>query len=144
MHYSLIFGAVGEDKDSCKRNLDFVERSIDELGEGQLDVCESDIFWLNFGAPSAVVFHDYSEASKYAQLAGKTISVKQWERNFARFADELVVPQSCAENWYHFFTNISYEAALVYNKQVKKLMEKVPGAVTGRDFAHRNPPSASR
>src|SRR3990167_3565008 len=141
---ALIFGAVGEDKDSCKRNLDFVERSIDELGEGQLDVCESDIFWLNFGAPSAVVFHDYSEASKYAQLAGKTISVKQWERNFARFADELVVPQSCAENWYHFFTNISYEAALVYNKQVKKLMEKVPGAVTGRDFAHRNPPSASR
>ena len=140
---ALIFGSVGEDEDSCKRNLDFVAMSIDQLGStGQLDVCESDIFWLNPGSPAAVVFHDYSEASKRAQLAGKTISVDEWERNFKRYADELVVPHSCEENWFHFFTNISLETALEYNEQVKRLMEKVPGAVTGRDFAFRDPPDA--
>ncbi|MFA7310113.1 MAG: hypothetical protein WC050_04375 [Candidatus Paceibacterota bacterium] len=139
LHYSLIFGSVGEDADSCKRNLDFVAWVIATLKRGQLDVCESDIFWLNFGAPSAVVLHDYPEASKRAQLAGKTISVRQWKRNFARFANELIVPQSCEENWYHFFTNISFEDALEYNAQVRKMMETVPDAVTGRNFAFRPP-----
>ncbi len=144
LHYSLIFGSVGETRDSCERNLDFVDWVIKTLKKGQLDVCESDIFWLNFGAPSSAMFRSYKEACRRAALAGKTISKEEWERNFARFANDLVVPHSCEENWYHFFTNISYETALEYNAQVKKLMEKVPDAVTGREFAFRPLPDAQR
>lgn len=142
LHYSLIFGSAGETRDSCERNLEFVDWVIKTLGKGQLDVCESDIFWLNFGAPSSGVFRSYKEACRRAALAGKTISWEQWNRSFAQFADELVVPHSCEENWYRFFTNISYETALEYNARVKKMMEKVPGAVTGREFNFRPAPDA--
>lgn len=138
LHYSLIFGSVGETKDSCERNLEFLQWTIDTLGS-QLDVVEGDIFWVNFGAPCSVIFHSYEEASRRAALAGKTISKEQWHTHFAQYADELVVPPSCEPSWYHFFTNITYETALEYNSQVKTMMERVPGRVTGRDFAFKPP-----
>lgn len=141
LHGSLIFGSVGETKDSCERNLEFANWIIDTLKPGQFDVLESDNFWLNFGAPSSVVFRSYKEASKRAALAGKAISLEEWERSFGRFADDLVVPQSCEENWYHFFTNINYETACEYNAQVKKMMERVPGAVSGREYNFKPKPT---
>lgn len=138
LHYSLIFGSPGETRDSCERNLEFVQWTIDTLGD-QLDVCESDIFWVNFGAPCSIIFDSYEEAVKLAAFAGKTISLEQWHRHFAQYADELVVPASCEKAWYDFFTNIEYGLALEYNARVRTMMEKVPSSITGRDFAFKPP-----
>src|SRR3989344_2500348 len=136
LHYSLIFGSNGETKDSCERNLEFVQWTIDMLGS-QLDVCESDIFWVNFGSPCSVIFHSYEEASRRAVFAGKTISMREWERNFGRHANALVVPHESEVAWYRFFTNITYELALEYNARTKKMMEKVPDAIVGREWAFK-------
>jgi len=138
LHYSLIFGAVGETRDSCEANLELLQWSIDTLGS-QLDVVEGDVFWVNFGAPCSAIFCSYEEASRRAALAGKTISKEQWHTHFAQYADALAVPQSCEESWYHFFTNITYETARAYNAQVQTMMERVPGRITGREFAFKPP-----
>lgn len=138
LHYSLIFGSTGETRDSCERNLAFVQETIDILGS-QLDVCESDIYWVNFGAPCSGIFDHYEEAKKRAELAGQTISRDQWYWHFGRHRDKLVVPKKSEQAWYHFFTNITYETALEYNAKVKKLMEKVPGRIAGRDYNFRPP-----
>lgn len=138
LHYSLIFGSNGETMDSCERNLEFVQWTIDTLGS-QLDVCESDIFWVSFGAPCGVIFRSYDEAIRRAAFAGNAISKEEWRCNFARYANELVVPSSCEKAWYRFFTNITYETALEYNVRVKKMIQKVPGAITGREWAFKYP-----
>ncbi len=138
LHFSLIFGSPGETRDSCERNLEFVQWAIDTLGP-QLDVVESDIFWVNFGAPCSLVFTSYEEARSLAALAGKTISKEDWHHRFARHAEGLVVPADSERAWYQFFTNITYETALEYNSRVKTMMEKVPGRITGRDFAFKPP-----
>ncbi len=138
LHMSLIFGSPGETVDSCERNLAFLQWAIDTLGF-RLDVAESDVWWVNFGAPCASIFEKYEDAQTLAALAGKTISREQWNTHFAQYADALVVPHMCEEAWYHFFTNITYEKALEYNSRVKAMMEKVPGRITGRTFAFKPP-----
>jgi hypothetical protein len=133
LHYSLIFGSPGETEDSCKRNLEFAQWSIDMLGS-QLDVVEGDIFWVNFGAPCSAVFTEYGEAVRLAALAGKSITREEWRLHFAQYANELSVPRVCERAWYQFFTNISIETAYEFNAQLRKMMEGVPGHVTGREF----------
>lgn len=133
LHYSLIFGSPGETEDSCKRNLEFTSWAIDMLGN-QLDLVESDIFWVNFGAPCSTIFTDYDEAVRLAALAGKFVTREEWHLNFAQYANELSVPTVCERAWYQFFTNISIETAYEYNAQLRKMMEGVPGHVTGREF----------
>lgn len=139
LHFSLIFGSPGETVDSCKRNLDFLQWTIDMLGE-QLDVCEADIWWLNFGAPCAAIFHDYEEAQQLAALAGKSITQKEWRHHFARHANALVVPWSCEEDWYRFFTRIDIDTAREYNAQVSQMMRAVSGRIAGRTHGFRLPP----
>lgn len=138
LHFSLIFGSPGETEESCKRNLDFVDETIAMLGN-QLDVVESDIWWVNFGAPCSEIFRSYDAAKRLADVAGKTISVKEWEHDFAQHAEALSVPWSCEESWYRYFTNISIEQAQGYMAQVEKKMEKVPGHVTGRKYSFKPP-----
>lgn len=140
LHYSLIFGSPGETHDSCKRNLEFLQWTIDTLGQ-QLDVVEGDTWWVNFGAPCSEIFYSYEAAERLAAIAGKSISREEWHHHFARHANELAVPFSCEESWYRFFTNITLAEAQEYNKQVRRMMTIVPGAVTGRDFAFKPPPA---
>lgn len=140
LHYSLIFGSPGETHDSCKRNLEFLQWTIDTLGH-QLDVVEGDIWWVNFGAPCSDIFYSYEAAERLAAIAGKSISREEWYHHFARHADALAVPFSCEDSWYRFFTDITLHEAQEYNKQVKRMMASVPGAITGRDFAFKPPPA---
>lgn len=138
LHYSVIFGSTGETHDSCQRTLDFVQWSIDMLGE-QLDVVEGDQLWVNFGAPCSEIFHDYEAAMRRAELAGKSISLSEWNRCFSQYADELIVPQISQEAWYHYFTGITLEEAWKYNAIVRDMVAKVPGSIKGREFAFRDP-----
>lgn len=139
LHYSLIFGSPGETHDSCKRNLEFLQWSIDTLGS-QLDVVEGDIFWVNFGAPCSVIFTNYEAAKRRAALAGNELSRDEWHISFARYADNLSVPWSCEEAWYRYFTSITVEDAQDYNAAVRRMMATVPDSVTGREFAYKPPP----
>ena len=141
LHFSLIFGSPGETRASCERSLDFLKFAIAELGPTeQLDVVEADIWWLNFGAPCATIFENYEEALRLAESVGKTISPTDWYEYFGRYADELSVPWEAEKAWYRFFTYITVEQAQKYNEQVRVMMEKVPGAITGREYNFKPPP----
>lgn len=133
LHFSLIFGSPGESHESCQRSLEFMHWAIDVLGR-QLDTVESDIFWVNHGAPSSQVLENYSYAQELAALAGKEISEEDWFAHFATHRDALVVPWEAEEAWYRFFTNISVEEAQAYNAKVAEAMAKVEGSVHGRAF----------
>ncbi len=131
LHYSLIFGSSGETRDSCERNMEFLQWTIDQLGS-QLDVVESDIFWVNFGAPCSAVFYRYEEAVQRAALAGKSITRQQWREHFWRHRNAIIVPEAAQEAWYQFFTRIDLETAEMYNDQVSALSETLPSAIPGR------------
>ncbi len=133
LHYSLIFGSPGETIDSCERSIDFLEWSIAELGP-QLDVVESDIYWLNFGSPVSEIFTDYEKARELAAIAGKEISHGEWYQGFARHASDLVIPESAKEAWYRHFTNIDLGMAQAYNRRVTEIMTRHEGAIAGRAF----------
>ncbi|MEN9582373.1 MAG: hypothetical protein RL641_327 [Candidatus Parcubacteria bacterium] len=133
LHYSLIFGSPGETKESCDKSVEFLEWSIQTLGP-QMDLCETDIYWLNFGSPAGKVFHDYPYAMYLASLAGKTITLEQWQKHFASFANRLFVPLEVEEAWYHFFTNIDLDTAQAYNIKCAQIMEKHSGSIRGRAF----------
>jgi radical SAM superfamily enzyme YgiQ (UPF0313 family) len=138
LHFSVIFGSPGETHETCQATLEFVQYAIDLLGE-QLDVVEGDIFWVNFGAPCSEIFTDFQAAKRRAEIAGKTITHEEWEHYFARHADALAVPEEAQRAWYTFFTNITLDEAYAYNARVRQMMEGVPGRVTGRKFAFRDP-----
>lgn len=133
LHYSLIFGSPGETTDSCKRSIEFLEWSIAELGS-QLDLVETDLYWLNFGSPVSEVFTSYEKARTLAAIAGKEISLEQWHQSFGRHASELVVPASTEEAWYHYFTNIDIGTAQAYNQRASAIMARHEGSITGRAY----------
>lgn len=133
LHYSLIFGSPGETLASCEKSIEFLEWSTGVLGK-QLDIVETDFYWLNFGAPASQVFTDYAYACGLATLAGKTISKEDWQADFARHADELVVPYSAEEAWYRHFTQIDFETAKAFNNRAAAIMEKHTGSIRGRAF----------
>jgi radical SAM superfamily enzyme YgiQ (UPF0313 family) len=140
LHYSVIFGSPGETTDSCERTLALIDESIDVLRhKQQLDIVESDRWWLNFGAACAEIFRSYDYADTLAQSVGRSISRADWKREFALHADALVVPASCQEAWYRHFTDISLDIADEYIEKVKRRMSNVPGAIIGRNFAFRKP-----
>lgn len=136
LHYSLVFGSPGETQETCRRTLEFFEWTRTVLGT-QLDLCEADIFWLNFGAPAGRVFHDYGYAQQLAALAGKEISRETWEDRFHRHRDALVVPWECEEAWYDCFTSITVEEAQEYVAQVATTMTQHEAAAPGRKFAFK-------
>lgn len=133
LHYSLIFGEPGETHDTCQKSLEFLEWSRAVLGT-QLDSVETDIFWLNHGAPASQVFHDYEYAQKLAAQAGKEITREAWEQDFYQHRDTLVVPWECEEAWYRHFTHLSVEEAQEYNVQVASVMRTHEGAAAGRAY----------
>lgn len=136
LHYSLIFGSPGETRETCEETLEFFEWTRSVL-RGQLDQCETDIYWLSHGSPASRVFHDYSYAQQLASFAGKEISRETWEYCFHRHRDTLIVPWECEEAWYDCFTSITVEEAQKYNAQVASVMATHEGATPGRDFMHR-------
>lgn len=138
LHFSLIFGSPGETIATCEKNMEFLAWVADKLGT-QLDVAETDIFWLNHGAAAAQVFRDYRYAQKLAALAGKTISRTTWHQSFARHAETLSVPKAVEEAWYHHFTSIDLHTALDYVERAKAFMNTHPGRVQMRDFAFKPP-----
>mgnify|MGYP003393667563 CR=1 FL=1 len=133
LHYSLIFGSPGETKDSCERSIEFLEWTTATLGP-QLDLMETDLYWLNFGSPVSDVFTSYEKAQALAAIAGKEISKEEWYQGFGRHATELVVPFSAEEAWYHHFTNIDVETAQEYNQRCTEIMARHTGAITGRAY----------
>jgi radical SAM superfamily enzyme YgiQ (UPF0313 family) len=133
LHYSLIFGSPGESKETCEKSIEFLEWTVAELGH-QLDICETDIYWLNFGSPASRVYKDFDYARYLASLAGKEISVDQWTEGFARFADELVTPISVEKAWYRFFTRIDFDTAQAYNERAAQIMAVHTGSIRGRAF----------
>jgi hypothetical protein len=133
LHYSLIFGSPGESKETCESSIRFLEWTVDTLGH-QLDICETDIYWLNFGSPASRVFHDYSYAQRLAGLAGKYISQEEWQCEFVRYANVLVVPMSVEESWYRHFTKIDLETAQAYNQRATEIMVRHTGSIRGRAF----------
>lgn len=133
LHCSFIFGSPGETVDSCKRTREFIEWTIGTLGD-QLNICETDFFWLTFGSPASAVFHDYRYADRLAAIAGKKISRQAWHKHFARFSEELVVPPEAQEAWYHFFTQIEHGVAKDYNDEVAKRMAEHTGSIRARAF----------
>jgi radical SAM superfamily enzyme YgiQ (UPF0313 family) len=133
LHYSLIFGSPGESKETCESSIRFLEWTIEVLGD-QLDICETDIYWLNFGSPASRVFHDYSYAKRLAALANKSISQNDWRREFACYANTLVVPMCVEESWYRHFTKIDLNLAQDYNQRATEIMAKHTGSIRGRAF----------
>lgn len=133
LHYSLIFGIPGETLETCESSIRFLEWTIATLGS-QLDICETDIYWLNFGSPASKVFHDYSEAQRFAALAEKSISKKEWYENFACHQEALVVPEVTEEAWYRYFTKIDLATAQVYNQRCQEIMARHTGSIRGRAF----------
>jgi hypothetical protein len=131
LHYSLIFGSPGETRDSCDRNMEFLEWSIATLGH-QLDLVETDVYWLNYGAPVSRVFHDFEYAQQLAAIAGKTINRQEWQQDFARHSNELVVPDGVERAWYRHFTNIDFDTAQEYNKRCAEIMARHEGSIAGR------------
>ncbi len=133
LHCSFIFGSPGESKETCESSIRFIEWMIETLGH-QLDICETDIFWLNFGSPASRVFYDYRYAQQLAGFAGKSISNDEWRREFVLYANELVVPLCVEESWYHHFTTIDLETAQAYNQRAAEIMAKHTGSIRGRAF----------
>ncbi len=133
LHYSLIFGSPGESKETCEKSIGFLEWTIETLGH-QLDICETDIYWLNFGSPVSRVFHDYGYAQQLAGLAGKSITKEEWQRDFVRYAEVLVVPTTVEESWYHHFTKIDLNTAQTYNQRAARIMAQHTGSIRGRAF----------
>lgn len=132
LHFSLIFGSPGETHETCEKTLAFFDWTRETLGP-QLDQCETDIYWLNHGAPSSRVFRDYDYAQGLAALAGKSISRETWEDSFHRHRDTLVVPWECEEAWYKCFTSITVEEAQQYNSLIASTMARHEGAAPGRN-----------
>ncbi len=133
LHCSLIFGSPGETLETCESSIQFLEWMKNVLGT-QLDICETDVYWLNFGSPASRVFHDYSYAERLAGLAGKSISREEWQRDFVRYSEELVVPQHVEEAWYQHFTKIDFETAQAYNNRAAEIMAAHTGSIRGRAF----------
>lgn len=133
LHYSLIFGIPGETLDSCNRSIEFLEWTIQTLGH-QLDIAETDKYWLNYGSPSSAIFHSYEHAVHLAGIAGKTISKSDWHKHFASYANELVVPMHVEAAWYHFFTHIDMDTADEFNNRAAAIMAKHTGSIRGRAF----------
>lgn len=138
LHFSLIFGSPGETVESCERSMEFLRWAGDTLGR-QLDVAETDIYWLNFGSGASRVFHDYAYARSLAQMAGKDISREQWFTAFARHAQEIVVPWESQVAWYTYFTQIDIDTAKDYNRQAFAYMERHEGRVKARYYAFKDP-----
>jgi radical SAM superfamily enzyme YgiQ (UPF0313 family) len=133
LHYSLIFGSPGETKESCDRSIEFLEWTIQTLGK-QLDICETDIYWLNFGSPVSKLFDSYPYAVYLASLANKFITPQEWQTYFAAYKNHLFVPIEIEESWYRFFTNIDLNTAQEYNKKCTALMARHTGSIRGRAF----------
>jgi radical SAM superfamily enzyme YgiQ (UPF0313 family) len=133
LHYSLIFGSPGETRESCERSIEFLEWSIATLGT-QLDLVETDLYWLNFGSPAAELFHNFQKAQELAAIAGKSISRREWQEKFASHAEVLTVPWSVEQSWYRYFTNIDLDTAQEYNKRAASIMAAHSGAITGRAY----------
>jgi len=133
LHYSLVFGSSGETIESCERSIEFLEWSIATLGQ-QLDLVETDIFWLNFGSSASQVFHNYDYAKQLASNVGKSISRAEWQTNFAQYSEELVVPWSAEEAWYRYFTHIDLGVAQSFNDRASSIMSRHRGSVSGRAF----------
>ncbi len=133
LHFSVIFGSPGETRESCERTLDFICWALAVLGP-QINMVESDLFWLNHGSSIAQVFTSYEFACELAAKASRIITREQWWKYFGSQRDTLVVPWATERAWYEFFTNISLEEAQEYNAQVLKIMENHEGAIGGRAF----------
>ena len=140
--YSLIFGSPGETRESCNRTMEFISWSQGILGQ-QLDIVETDIYWVNYGSAASRVFHDYGYAKQLATIAGKSITREEWHQDFAQHVDALCVPWSAQEAWYHRFTQIDVATAYEYNNLAKQLMEQHPGRIKARDYAFKPPPEVS-
>jgi radical SAM superfamily enzyme YgiQ (UPF0313 family) len=133
LHYSMIFGSPGESRDSCERTLEFMQWSADVLGE-QLDIAETDLYWLNFGSPASEVFYNFAYAQKLAAIAGKTITHDEWYQDFAIHKDDLIVSWETERNWYHYFTKIDLDTAQEYNQRATEMMSRYAGIIGGRAF----------
>ena len=138
LHASLIFGSPGETVESCERTLEFTQWFADTLGP-QLDLVESDLYWLNFGSLAGRVFRDYDYARELAARAGKDISPEDWRRDFGQHAEALSVPWSAQQAWYRRFTRIDDETAAEYRRRVVELMNRHPGRIKGREYAFKSP-----
>lgn len=134
LHMSLIFGSPGETVASCERTMEFAQWSTDTLGS-QLDVVESDLYWLNFGSPASRVFRDFDYARELAALAGKDISSEDWYHDFGRHAEALSVPETVQRAWYNHFTRIDIDTAWSYQRRVVELMDRHSGSINGRQYA---------
>lgn len=133
LHYSMIFGSPGESRDSCERTLEFMQWSADVLGE-QLDIAETDLYWLNFGAPASEVFYNFAYAEKLAAIVGKTITHDEWYQDFASHKDDLIVSWDTERNWYRYFTKIELDTAQEYNQRATEMMSRHTGIIGGRAF----------
>lgn len=133
LHYSLIFGSPGEDMVSCERSIEFLEWTIATLGS-QLDLVETDVYWLNYGAPASRVFSDYAYAEHLASLSGQGISREEWQLHFGSQSDALVVPITTEEAWYRNFTRITYDQAQSYNDRAAAIMARHTGSIRGRAY----------
>lgn len=133
LHYSLIFGSPGETLETCERSIEFLEWTVARLGP-QLDLVETDVYWLNFGAPASRVFTDYRYAQELAALAGREISSQDWQQSFAQHREALVVPESVERAWYQYFTSIDYDTAQQYNERAARIMAAHTGSIRGRAY----------
>lgn len=133
LHGSFIFGSPGETRETCDRTLEYAGLVAQTLGR-QCETLESDVFWLNFGSPVSQVFQDYDYAVQLAGLAGKTITISDWQRDFFSQRNKLTVPMETEQAWYQHFTHISYEEARGYVAKIDSLMAQVPDSIPARGF----------
>ena len=135
LHASAIFGSPGETRESCMRTLELIDEVIDVLGPTQqLDIFETDFWWVNEGAPCAQILTDYGYAQKLAQSVGKDISYADWKRDLLPHASAITLTGHCQEAWYRHFTHITPDIAREFIEAVNGRTASVKGIVNSRNF----------
>lgn len=123
VHCSFIFGSPGEDEQSCRDTLQFIEWMLDILGQ-QVARIESDVFWVWHGSPSGKIFDSFDFARDYAALAGKDLPFDVWKREFNVYFDAIVLPWEMQLSFLRWFTRIDLEFVQMCNAETRRLAEK--------------------
>lgn len=130
--FSLIFGIPGETKEASQRSLDFGLQAIAYLGRN-LDTAESDMYWVNRGAPAWEVTQSYPYAQELAAKNKKDLSFEAWQSDFGQHTNAIVTPWSVQEAWFHWFTGITIDYAYECNRILDEANRKA-GNIHGRAF----------
>ncbi len=133
LHNSIIFGIPAATIYSSQVILEKAAWVKDTLGI-QLDMQESDLYWLNFGSPISELFYSHSFAQALAAKAGKEIGQADWWKHFGSRTEDLVVSWSSEVAYYEYFTQMTIEQAQECNQALSDMMATHEAAIPSRAY----------